>query len=327
MALALRARLKRRMAAWVLKRQGRDELPVELRARRLYILPTRAGVGFALLLLCMLIAGLNYGNSLALFLTFWLVGLALVAMYRCHRNLLHVVTAEALTTACFAGERGRITLTLRNDSALARQRIELDLTEDAAENASVDLPVLSTRALSISVSAPVRGILRIGRLRLSTSYPFGLFRAWTWLHLPLELIVYPRPRGNLPPPQHAGTKPGQAARGAGDEDEWLGLRVFRAGDSPRQVAWKAYARGAPLLVKEYASAGSDLRVLDYADLRSLGPEARLEQLARWIVDAEARDEHYALMLPGTQLDPDRGPEHRHRCLKALALYGLTRGVA
>src|SRR2546429_4644460 len=59
-------------AAWMRRRQGVDLLPVALERRRLYILPTGTGVAFAALLFLMLIAGLNYGNSLALFLTFLL---------------------------------------------------------------------------------------------------------------------------------------------------------------------------------------------------------------------------------------------------------------
>jgi uncharacterized protein (DUF58 family) len=43
-----------------------------------------------------------------------------------------------------------------------------------------------------------------------------------------------------------------------------------------------------------------------------------------VVDAEAHGERYGLTLPGAQIAPDRGPEHRHRCLAALALFGHER---
>ena len=46
--------LRRRMARWIRRRQGEDSLPLVLSRRRLYILPTRAGIGFALLLILML---------------------------------------------------------------------------------------------------------------------------------------------------------------------------------------------------------------------------------------------------------------------------------
>ena len=99
------------------------------------------------------------------------------------------------------------------------------------------------------------------------------------------------------------------------------MRPFRDGDSPRQVAWKAYAREAPLLVKEYSSAGSPLRLLSLDAARQPDIESRLAQLARWIVDAEAAGDLYGLELPGELIPAHRGPDHRHRCLLALALYG------
>jgi uncharacterized protein (DUF58 family) len=173
------------------------------------------------------------------------------------------------------------------------------------------------------VPTSVRGRLLIDGLRLTTALPFGLFRAWTWVYLPLELIVYPRARGSLPLPSVAGVHSGAQVRGGSGGDEWLGLRSFRDGDSPRQVAWKAYARGAPLLVKEYCSATAPERFFDFERLRNLDTESRLEQLAAWIVNAENRGERYALTLPGSQLALDRGPLHRHLCLRALALHGLA----
>jgi uncharacterized protein (DUF58 family) len=309
------------MAAWIRRRQGADNLPVEIHSRRLYILPTRAGLAFTALLFAMLVAGLNYANSTALLLTFSLASLALVAMHFCHRNLLGLVTTDALATPAFAGQRGRITLNIANDSRLARYRIALDAP--GAPEAATDLPPHSSGRLGIEVAAPVRGMQRIERLRIATTHPFGLFRAWTWLHPALVLIVYPRPYGVRPMPGRGlGVRSGATRHGVGDEDEWLGLRAFRDGDSPRQVAWKAYARGAPLLTKEYAASGSELRIFDFAELEGLPTEARLEQLARWVVDAEARGEPYGLILPEHVIEPDHGPEHRHRCLAALAGHGL-----
>jgi uncharacterized protein (DUF58 family) len=140
------------------------------------------------------------------------------------------------------------------------------------------------------------------------------------------MIVYPRPNGVLPLPTYSGTKSGARSQADAGADEWLGLRPFRDGDSPRQVDWKAYARDAPLLVKEYSATGSELRVFRYDALKSLKTETRLEQLTRWIVDAEADGERYSLELPGTYIKPGRGAQHRHRCLAALATYGVEDGT-
>ncbi|MBW4051607.1 MAG: DUF58 domain-containing protein [Proteobacteria bacterium] len=322
---ALRQRLRRRAAEWARRRQGPDRLPLTLVRRRLYILPTRAGVGFGALVLTMLAAGLNYANSLALLLAFLLAGFALVAMHECHRNLLGLSLLEACAPPLFAGSCGFLRLTLENASRLRRYRIQAAAADEGA--AGLDLPAGGRGRLDLPIRAQRRGLRRIERLRISSSHPFGLFRAWTWVHAPIVVVVYPRPAGSLPLPADGAAASGTRARGAAGTDEWRGLRPFREGDSPRQVAWKAYAREAPLLVKEYSSAGSPLRMLSLEHARQTDLESRLEQLARWIVDAESRGEVYGLELPGERIPAHRGPDHRHRCLSALALYGSPESEA
>jgi uncharacterized protein (DUF58 family) len=308
------------MAAWIRRRQGADALPLTLQRRRLYILPTRAGWGFGVLLLFMLVAGLNYGSSLALFLTFLLGGFALVTMHLCHRNLLGASLQTADAPPTFALRAGSLRVTLGNTTPVWRYRIESGVSDDPT--LAADVPAQGKQHIDLPVSAPTRGMVRVDRLRLTTAHPFGLFRAWTWVHAPIEMMVYPRPHGSLPMPTVSGRKSGTRSQGHSGADEWRGLRPFRDGDSPRQVDWKAYAREAPLLVKEYSSAGSELRIFDFTRLGKLDTEARLEQLTRWVVDAEERGERYGLELPDVHIAPDHGADHRHLCLTALALYGL-----
>jgi uncharacterized protein (DUF58 family) len=315
--------MRARMAEWMRRRQGLDLLPVTLERRRLYILPTRAGVAFGMLLLLMLLAGLNYGNSLALFLTFLLAAFALVVMQLCHRNLLGTAVIAASAPAVFARSTGVLYVTLGNAAAVDRPRLESGLP--GAATVTADIGARGQRRLELPLAAPTRGVVRIGRLRVTTTHPCGLFRAWTWIHSPLEMLVYPRPAGTRPMPAYSGERSGARPQAGAGADEWRGLRPFRDGDSPRQVDWKAYAREAPLLVKEYSPSGAELRVFDFAELSNADTEARLSQLARWVVDAEAQGERYGLRLPGVRLAPDRGPEHRHRCLAALAMFGTDVG--
>jgi uncharacterized protein (DUF58 family) len=315
------AALRRRLRAWMRRRQGEDQLPVTLERRRLYILPTRAGVTFAALLFLMLLAGLNYANSLALLLTFVLGGFVLVVMQQCHRNLLGTQVCALGAPAVFAGAPARVLLSLASGGLELRARLEAALPRGTAVCA--DLPPGARVRIELPLEAATRGRVRIERLRLATRHPCGLFRAWTWVHTPLELLVYPRPHGVLPMPTHGGSKLGNYPQPGAGADEWSGLRPFRDGDSPRQVDWKAYAREAPLLVKEYSQGVAELRLFDFSELALRDTEARLSQLARWVVDAEAHGERYGLALPEVRIEPDRGPEHRHRCLAALALHGLA----
>ena len=82
--MALRQALAQRLF-----RFGRDEqLPVVLTQRRIFILPTGAGLLYAAVLCAMLIGAINYNLSLGHALVFLLAGLGLVAMVHTFRNLL-----------------------------------------------------------------------------------------------------------------------------------------------------------------------------------------------------------------------------------------------
>src|SRR5215472_15145892 len=170
MKLPFAALARKRMASWVRRRQGPDVLPATLARRRLYILPTRAGLGFGLLWILMLLAGLNYGNSLALFFTFLLAGFALVAMNDCHRNLLGLTLVSVSAPAVFARRAGVLELVLEHSAARARPGLQASL--DDGPLVGVDLPPHGRARLELPLAPARRGIVRIERLRLTSSHPF-----------------------------------------------------------------------------------------------------------------------------------------------------------
>jgi uncharacterized protein (DUF58 family) len=316
---ALKASFRKRAAAWVRRRQGDDVLPIVVSSRRLYILPTRAGLAFAALAFVMLLGGLNYSNSVALMLTFLLAGFGMIAMHLTHRNLVRTAVRAISTANAFVGEHGTLQLTLQNSADSPRLGIEVEAA--GSERVAVDLPPGGSARADIALPLPRRGRIDIERIKLSTTFPFGLFRAWTYVHLRVGILAWPVPRGRREPPAEAangGNAP--ALHRAGDE-EWSGLREFRSGDSPRQVAWGAYARGRGLLVKTYQSSAAHHRMFDLSSVAGEDLEARLEQVAAWIVAAHARAERYGLRLGAQELPPGSGNDHRTRCLDGLALYG------
>jgi len=168
-------------------------------------------------------------------------------------------------------------------------------------------------------------VFRDPRLRLEQRAPFALFKAWAWLHVDDGGLIWPAPQGSRTLPRIAGDERGADLALAG-LDEWAGLRPFRDGDSPRQVAWKAYARGAPLLVREYHDPRGSERVLDFAQLRPLEVEARLSQLAAWVLEADRDGDRWALRLPAESLPAGTGAAHRRACLDALARHGFTGAI-
>jgi uncharacterized protein (DUF58 family) len=313
----MRKSFSARLTSWALKRQGPDTLPVTLRSRRLYILPTKAGCFFGALIAVTFIAGMNYGNGLAMLLTFWLAGFALIAMLQTHRSLAGTRIIQAQVDPAFVG--GSVLLHLRIASATAATDLKAHTAVTTATVAGSDNPdEPGISVLTIPHTATKRGWWQAAPICLQSRAPFGLFRTWTWLKLSTETLIYPKAVGHLPFPEQAGDQAGNTSTATGlDELTWL--RPFREGDSPRQVAWKAYARGTPLLVREYRGSGASQREFDYSALPILDCEQRLSQLCRWVVDATAEGEGFGLRLPGSYIQGS-GAEHGEQCLKALALF-------
>jgi uncharacterized protein (DUF58 family) len=314
--------LRSRIRRWALRRQGTDQLPLQLAGRRIYILPTRAGWIFAMLIVVMFIAGMNYGNGLALLFTFWLTGFALVAMIQTQRNLSGTRIVAAGAGPAFAGDVVAVVMQIETPGAAADLGLSCE-DEFAPEGAIVE-PADNT--LSLPLLAQRRGPWRAPVLRLASTAPFGLFRTWTWLTLDLRTLVYPRLAGPLPVPESPGEDSGSGSM-VNSQDELAWLRDFRDGDSPRQVAWKAYARGAPLLVREYRGHAAASRDFDFASLHEMDTEARLSQLARWCIDAAGRGERWTLRLPASEPMSGAGADHLAQCLQSLALHGFSGAAA
>lgn len=315
----LAARLREPFARWVRRRQGEDRLPATVATRRIYILPTRAGVAFAALVFVMLLAGLNYSNSVATMITFLFAGFGLIAMHLTHRNLAGLVLRDVATVDAFAGEHGQLLLTVENSADTPRIGIDCETAE--SPRVALDIPAGGQARADLSQPLTRRGRARIDRIQLSTKFPFGLFRAWTYVHYDVALIAWPVPRGRFEPPPEAATGGNAPSVHRVRDEEWAGLREFRSGDSPRQVAWRAYARGRGLLVKTYQSPAAHHRTFDLATVPGAELEARLEQLSAWIMAAHARGELYGLTLGPLTLAPESGIKHREACLRALALFG------
>ena len=320
-----RATWRARMRSWSLKRHGPDQLPLSIVNRRVYILPTRFGVFYGVIVFGMLLAGLNYNNNLALALTFVLAAVAVVAMHYCHRNLAGVQLRALEAQPLFVGQSGTLRVELLSTSAL--DRLDLEIRADDSERVCVSLPARTRLACAVPVRARKRGRNCVARLALETRFPLRLFHAWAWVYDCAEFIAYPQPAGSAPPPLAAASASGRHdAPGRGEED-FAGLRAYQKGDSARRVSWKAFARTDQLLAKEYSGAVRRWLLLDMNQTPGADVEARLSQLARWVVDAERTSAAYALDLPGTHLALGTGASHERRCLLALALHGESPAAA
>lgn len=293
-----------------------ESLPQRLGRRRIYVLPTRFGLFATVLLGAMLLGALNYNNNPALLLALLLAAVAIASTFSAHLQLsglqIDAVSAEPVV----AGATMRLRINLSRADTRARRGLVVSLGNADAYGHLVD-----TDQIEVDLPLPTerRGWLDLERIRLSTTQPLGLVRAWSWVWPDAPLLVYAAPETQAPPlPQGDGDPLHTRVHASGDELHQL--RPYRAGDAPRSIAWKHSARRDTLLVREYEKpVGVDI-LLDWRQLAPLPGEARIARLARWVDLAEREGRRYTLRLPGQpELGPGQGSSHHHLCQRALAL--------
>lgn len=310
-----------RIDAWVMARVKRQPGPILISRRRVYILPTRFGYFFAFMALIMLLGSMNYSNSMGFVLTFLLASLGLVCMHFTHGNLVNVQLRAGKTQPVFAGEVAHFEVLLDNPAASERYSFALSWPREPQPPVTTDLPAQGSSALRIALPAAKRGWLRARGFSVSTEFPLGLFRAWTWAELDMACLVYPKPAppGRQPPPMAGAI--GQRPSNASGQDEFAGLRNYHRGDSMKSVHWKSLPKTpAKPMVKQFTELLDQELWLDWSAVPELDTESRLSQLSRWVLDAEDQRHAYGLRLPGTVIPPSRGEPHQHDCLRALALF-------
>ena len=313
--------VKQRALAWAerrlpsLTRLRRPEpLPILLDRRRIYTLPTRFGLGFALLLFVMLLGALNYGNNAAILLTCLLGATASASLFFGFRNLSGLVVTQLRAGDVHAGDS--VVVDIEFEPGL-RDRPSLRC-ESGDQSVDFALPAGNVGRFSLDRIADHRGWWRPGRIGIATDYPLGLFRVWSWMHPDRSVLVFPRAEIDPPPLPFDDAAHGEQSAQGSDED-YSGLREYRPSDPPRRIAWKASAHRDDLLVRDRERRSGNALVLDYARLAGLDHEARISRLTAWVLAAETAQAAYALQLPDARFDSAFGPAQRSACLRALAL--------
>ncbi|XLZ72576.1 DUF58 domain-containing protein [Massilia sp. SR12] len=311
---------------WLFQLKDKESGDVRLVMRRVFILPTRAGMAFVGLLLIMLIGAVNYNLGLGFALTFFTGSCALVDMYLTAKNLAFLHLAPGRAQPVFAGDEAQFELNVRNPTQRDRYAIWLGFQDEGEPRQAIDVAAGSSATLVLSRPSKERGWLAAPRVRLFTRFPLGLFGAWAYWQPDLKVLAYPQPEA-APPPLPTTGAAREDGHGTVGLDNFAGIRNYQPGDPMKHLAWRQIARlhpadGGNLVSKHFeGGAVSDL-LLDLNQLPyHLDIELRLSRLTAWVLEAERRALPYALSVGQRQIAQGQGEAHCAACLRALALYG------
>ncbi|WP_146012617.1 DUF58 domain-containing protein, partial [Janthinobacterium sp. AD80] len=109
-----------------------------------------------------------------------------------------------------------------------------------------DIAAHGETTVAIGLTARQRGWLHAPAVRLSSSFPLGLFYAWCHWQPEARVLVYPTPEQDAPPLPihvHAGmAHPARQPAAADGALELAGVRAYQPGDPLKRLAWRQIAR-------------------------------------------------------------------------------------
>jgi uncharacterized protein (DUF58 family) len=163
-----------------------------------------------------------------------------------------------------------------------------------------------------------RGLHNVPLVRMSSTWPLGLFRSWKWARTEDQVLVFPEKVGELNFPQGAGEQAGQ--KKIWSQENFNGFRPWHSGISFRLVDWRIYSRLAQFMYADFSAAKGLVEIhLSLPELLEKLPlEKALSQMTVWIEQAHRQGYSYQLDLGIWQSGMQNSTEHRQECLLRLA---------
>lgn len=314
------SRLQHYFRRWAAKRSPRAD-QVVLQHRTIYVFPSKQGLAFLFTVVLIWILGTNYQNNLILGLSFFLTSLMLVSVIHAFKNLLGLTFTPQFRLHASVGEMASFDIQISSAYSSAHHGLLLTLNNE--EPVRVDLIVGKPTSVRLSTVARHRGWLALSRVTLKSYFPFGLIRAWGYIDLHHRALIFPKPIACDQPPLGAGQGVEGTYVSAQRGDEFQGFQTYQPGSPLSQIAWKHYARGAGMHLKDYRTQQSEQYWLDWQALHARDTELALSNLSYWVNYFADNNIEFGLRLPNVTIELGAGDVHRVDALTALALFGYV----
>lgn len=270
-------------------------------------------------------AAMNTGNNLLYLLLGAMLGFISVSGWLSEQAIRALRIERHVPRSVTVGEEMRIVYAVHNEKdRLPSLAVELH-EEGLLESAFLTHVPAGGREEARSVNSFVRrGIYPLGRLTLSTSFPFGLFLKERDVTIPGEVVVWPRTDRPVPTPAPGGgrlPRTGRRSKGAaGHRGEYRSLREYRPGDDPRDIHWRSSARLRTPVIREYERDGARTRwiCLDTRAEPGDAAEVAVETAAALAARAVEENRPVALLAADIVVDVGEGAGQLERILDVLA---------
>ena len=290
---------------------------------------TKRGMSFVLFGLLLLLASFNTGENLFYLITCSLISFLLTAWWVTRRSVRHISLKRNAPNATHRNETFASSLLLEN---LHRRKtirsIELQ-SENFEKPYYIDtIPANNSIQSRLYATMPKRGAHILPTIRISSSFPFGLFEQHRIVDDQQTILVYPRiyplSQQILKELDDNGQTP--KASFSNDGNEFYSLREYIPGDDIRLIAWKISARIGQLIIRELEPSITRMVML-VLDTRGIPETQEKEEQFEHVIDLAASltvfllEKHFAvgLQMPDAHVSMSKGHHQSTQILEALTI--------
>ena len=317
--MAVSSFFQRRMDNWIALRNPATSGEISLHNRRLYILPTGFGYLYAAMQVVLLLAAINYQNSMTYVLTFLLTALGIISLWQTHKNLLGLNIRLKTPKPVYQQEDLNLEFVISHSNRVERYAIGIQYLNQPPVYTS--LKPEQTKTVNLILPALKRGIFSPAGFIIFTRYPTGLFHAWSWVKFDIPILIYPKPvydsklKDTISDDQHS-----KSTIDITDGDDFAGLREYHQGESLKHISWKAYAQGRGMLTKTFQGHSSPSLWIDWFDMTAESLEGKLSQMTALVIETNKEGRKYGVKLPGIEIEKSTGPAHLNECLQRISTF-------
>ena len=317
-----------------------------LTQRNIYIFFSQEGVMYALLMLITFVTGINYGNNLVLGLCFFLGSLLVITIHYTfsHLSKLHLKIIDVQPSQ--VGEPVQVRIEISGSSKQPHRQIQLSFNKQVfaytqplqpsinrvsqksnPQNKPRQSPTITLnqvqapQVISLWLPTTQRGWLVLPRLTVSSVYPLGILRAWSYVYFEGGAWVYPQALPyDLQVNQQVKIDDIQeiAREAQAGQDDFEQLDSYVTGESLARISWSHLARGQGLLSKRFGDPVGQEQLLDYYQMPALNHEDKLKQLRYGVAQLSQRNLSFRLRLPDGEGDVGQGSAFEQQSLIRLA---------
>lgn len=323
------------MENWLRKRVP-ESFEHTLSNRNIFILPTKFGFAFIFLDVLLFLLGTNYQNNTILLLSYLFASLFLTVMMHCFFNFSGLKFSSSALNNNFANRKTIVPINIltsrKHYDINCNFYSNVDTTSiKNPEIICVEQTEIGHNQILVPYPSLKRGKHKLGRIKVFSEYPLGLFISWSMLDFSHQITVYPSPiqikehQSNLSKLNDDKKSYLNRIEKSAGNDDFFELKNYVEGESQASIAWKQLARGQGKLSKHYNSNLGSLHCLKLSEMPSSFIEDKLSNLCFLILELTKKDQEFGLLLDSSNskiitIKPNSGLQHQQSCLTALAEY-------